>query len=268
MIYKKIQLSDTDPDVYLETHVPEKMGEYRRKALLVIPGGGYRNLALREGEPIAQAFLPHGFAAFVLHYSVDRKRPFPAQLIEASAAIKHIKENCDSYGIDPESVFVMGFSAGGHLAASVGNLWYLKEIYEAVPMEDGVNKPKGVMLIYPVITAGEEESHTGSIRNLLCTDTPSAEDEKRVSIEKQVSEKSVPTFMMHTVEDATVSVQNSLRMADALTRAGIPYEMHIFPCGQHGMALGNEITAEGHKELVDAPLARWVEMAAAWAERL
>lgn len=267
MIHEKIALSDTDAEVYLETFVPAKMGEYRRKALLVIPGGGYRNLSEREGEPIGEAFIPYGFAAFVLHYSVNRKRPFPAQLIEASKAIMHIKANAKTYGIDPEAVFVVGFSAGGHLAASIGTLYDHPEIYKALPMKKGENKPKGVILAYPVITAGEKSSHKGSVHNLLCTDTPTSAQLEMISLEKHVTKDTVPMFMMHTAEDATVSVQNSLVMAEALNSAGVPFELHIFPKGKHGMALGNAVTAMESENLLDAPLSRWVEMAAAWTAR-
>ena len=123
MIFKKIQLDKDDENIYLEAYIADKTEGFTRNAILVIPGGGYGSVCSdREGEPIAMAFMPYGYNAFVLHYSVAsvNKRTFPSQLIEASKAMKHIKDNAKEYNIDPERVFVTGFSAGGHLAATLG----------------------------------------------------------------------------------------------------------------------------------------------------
>ena len=175
MLYEKIALSDTDESVYLEVYVADKVRNFVRKPLLVIPGGGYRNVCSdREGEPIAHAFMPYGYNAFVLHYTVGRKKPFPCQLIEAAKAIKHIKDNAEKYNVNPDELFVVGFSAGGHLAASTGVLWKLDEIYKSVDMPYGYNKPKGVMLIYPVISP-KFQNHLPSFKNLWCTDEPTEE---------------------------------------------------------------------------------------------
>ena len=126
MIYKKVPLDAENENIFLECFVAEKLPYFTRKAILVIPGGGYGCVcADREGEPIALAFLPHGFNAFVLHYSVrsNSDKVFPTQLIEASKAIKYIRDNAEEFGIDKDAVFATGFSAGGHLCASLGILW-------------------------------------------------------------------------------------------------------------------------------------------------
>jgi acetyl esterase/lipase len=192
MIYKKIFLFPDREDVYLEAFVADPLPHYTRKAILVIPGGGYGEVcANREGEPIALAFMPYGYNAFVLHYSVARRRVFPEQLIESSAAMKHIRDNAEAYGIDPEKVFVTGFSAGGHLTAMLGTLWHRKEVYEALDMPYGYNCPAGVLHIYPVINYG---AHAGSFRNLLCDDDPSEKALAHVEVDRHVDADSAPAF--------------------------------------------------------------------------
>lgn len=263
MINKTISLTN-DESVYLETLVPLKTKNYIRKALLVIPGGGYHNVCDdREGETIAEAFLPYGFACFILHYTVNRKKPYPAQLIEASLAVKYIKDNAETYGIDPEQVFAVGFSAGGHLAGSLATMWHRPEVCEGTGLTYGENKVKGAMLIYPVIA---EQDFT--FRNLLCTDTPTEAQLDRVRIDRAVDENTVPCFIVHTAADQVVPVRNALLMASAMAEHGRPFELHVYPDGLHGIALANEITECGNPTW-NQPAARpWVAAAALWADRL
>ena len=170
MRIERIQLPDESEEAYLDAYISDPTKGFTRKAILVIPGGGYACVCSeREGEPIAQAFIPYGYNAFVLHYHVRQENPFPVQLIQATKAIKCIKDHAEEWGIDPDQLFVVGFSAGGHLAASVGTLWKLPEVLQAVEMPYGYNKPTGVMLIYPVIST---EFHAKSFEHLLCTKKP------------------------------------------------------------------------------------------------
>jgi acetyl esterase/lipase len=208
--------------------------------------------------------MPYGFNAFVLHYSVDRKRPFPAQLIEAATAIKHIKDNADEYDINPEELFVIGFSAGGHLAACCGTMWKHPAIYEALDMPYGYNKPKGIMPIYPVIN-----DHMGSFKNLWCTDEPTQEQLDQTALDRHVDADSAPAFVLHTATDEVVPVHNALDLAAAYGKTGVPFELHIYPEGPHGLALANEITANnGDPAYINPEIAKWVELAAAWANNL
>ena len=271
MITNRIYLDETKDDVYLDTYIADGVTgyDYKRKAILVIPGGGYAGVCSeREGEPIAMAFMPYGYQGFVLHYSVARKRTFPAQLIEASLAIKHIRDHADEYRIDPDAVFVTGFSAGGHLTASVGTLWHLPEIYEAVDMPYGYNKPTGIMPIYPVISGNKDFAHMGSFCNLFGTDTPTQEQLDMASLEKHVDERTSPAFLMHTSADDLVPVENSLAFATAMARAGLKFELHIYPDGPHGIALANPITSVNLEGYQDKSVAKWVSAAAEWAERI
>lgn len=264
MKIKTIPLRPDDPEVKLDAYVANPYNK-KRKALLIIPGGGYSRVCDdREGEPIALAFMPYGFNAFVLHYSVDRKRPFPAQLIEAATAIKHIKDNADEYDINPEELFVIGFSAGGHLAACCGTMWKHPAIYEALDMPYGYNKPKGVLPIYPVICG-----HAASFQNMWCTDEPTEEQKAQTFVHLHVDADSAPAFIMHTFTDRTVPVMSALALTEAYVKANVPAELHIYPRGPHGIALANYLTAPNESAYhQDAEIAKWVSMAAAWAEKL
>ncbi len=273
MLYNTIRLSSPaypeKEDVYLECFVAEPLPEYTRPAILVIPGGGYGSVCFdREGEPIALAFVSRGFNAFVLHYSVNRSRSFPAQLCEASMAMAHIRENATSYGIDPNKIFVAGFSAGGHLAASLGIMWHREEVVEGAGIKSGENKPAGMILCYPVISANPTICHANSFFNLLGTDTPSAAALESVSMEKHVDENSVPLFLMHTANDSLVDVRNSLVLGEAYRHACKPFELHIYPDAPHGVALGNEVTWIGNEKYVEPAIEKWVEDAVYWAKHM
>ncbi len=260
MKFEKVNLTD---NAFINCYIADKITDYTRKAILVIPGGGYAGLATeREGEPIAMAFMAHGYNAFVLNYSI-KVNPYPQQLIEASLAMMHIRDNADEYGIDPEAVFVVGFSAGGHLAGSLGTMWHRQEIYDAIDIPYGYNKPNGMMLIYPVIN---RDNHYLSLENLLMGDVT---DEKldMCAIDKAADENSAPAFIVHTANDQIVDVKGSLDLANALTKQGITYEMHIYPDGPHGMALANEITWCGIDKWCEPAIAKWVEHAVYWAEK-
>jgi len=265
MIYKKIKLDENDENVFLEAYIADRVGDFVRNAIIVIPGGGYSNVCSeREGEPIAMAFMPYGYNAFVLHYSAGKKT-FPTHLVEASMAMKHIRDNAEEYNINPEKVFVVGFSAGGHLAASLGSMWDRKEIYDLLDMPYGYNKPTGTMLIYPVISA---KYHLLSFNNLFMEEKVSDEKLKMCSIENCVTENTSPTYILHTSNDGVVDVRNSLTLANALAEKQIKFEMHIYPDAPHGVALANEITKCGVEKWYNISISEWVQNAAMWAKNL
>ena len=262
MIFRKISISpDAGPDVWMDAYTADPIPGYTRRAMLVIPGGGYGGVCSdREGEPIAHAFLARGFNAFVLHYTVGRKKPYPAQLEEASRAVVNIRENAEEYGIDPERVFAVGFSAGGHLAGSLGTMWHrLGEFNDA-------NRPTGVILVYPVVSGVQPYSEMGTIRNLWCTDDPTEEQRRTASLELAVDERSAPAFIVHTSNDQAVDVRNSLVLAEAYRAHGLQFEMHIYPDAPHGVALGSDITRCGNEKWSNPRIARWTGEAAEWTE--
>ncbi len=267
MNIKRVFLCEGNKDVFLDCYISDKIEGFTRKSILVIPGGGYGCVCSeREGEPIALAFIPYGFNAFVLHYSVNRSKKFPAQLIEASLAIKYIKDNSEEFGIEKD-VFVTGFSAGGHLTASLGVMWKIKEVQEAIDAPYGYTKPKGIMPIYPVIS-GIDSPHFGSFQNMLCTDEPTKEELENCSIERFVDEDSSPAYIVHTSNDQDVNVKNSLALAKAYADKNLQFELHIYPDAPHGVALGNAITKCGVEKYENKAIAKWVENAVFWAENL
>ena len=264
MIYEKVLLDERNENVYIKVYVPEKNDAFVRDAILVIPGGGYGFVGdSREGEPIALDFVQKGLAAFVLNYSVKEKAKFPAPLIETSKAMKHIRDNADIYNINPERVFVTGFSAGGHLTACLGTLWHIDEIYKEVDMPYGYNKPTGILPIYPVITSGEH-AHKGTYKRITGSSEPVIEMGRKYSPELHVDEKSSPAFICHTSDDEIVSVHNSLCLAKAYADANMKFELHIFKEGPHGMALGNEITKSRDNNWISASFEKWTELAKLW----
>lgn len=266
MRFEKIILSQERENVYMDAYIADPIKCFKRKAILVIPGGGYSHVcADREGEPIAMAFMPYGYNAFVLHYTVDKKHAFPTQLIEVATAIKYIKDHAEEFDIDPEELFTVGFSAGGHLSASAGVFWKLDEVQKAVEMPYGYNKPKGTMLIYPVIFYN---GHSGSFKNLWATDEPTQEQVEATEIHRHIDADSSPAFIMHTANDQVVDVNGALLAAAAYSKAGVPFEMHIYPDSPHGVALGNEITECGNEKWNRPAIAEWIRMAAYWADHL
>lgn len=267
MIYERIPMSETDKNVFLEAYIANSILGKKRKAILVFPGGSYAEICSdREGEPIALAFMPYGFNAFVLHYSIGGEdRVYPLQLREVALAMKHIKDHADEYGIDPNELFIVGFSAGGHLAASSGVFWKRPEVTKGLDIPYGYNKPKGVMPIYPVINP---EGHRFSFSMLLGTPDSTKEELDYVSVDQHVDRDSSPAFIMHTFADRDVDVRNTLSLAKGYADAGVPFEMHIYPNGYHGVALANKITDMGNPAYDDPIIAEWVRLAAAWTDKV
>ena len=230
--------------------------------MLVIPGGGYGQVcADREGEPIAMAYVSRGYVAAVLFYSVAKSLPKNCPLAEASRAMAHLRRNSDALGIDKSKVYAVGFSAGGHLCGSLATLWHREDVIAKAKIEYGENKPTAVALCYPVISAENigKNPHLGSFYNLLGKTELSREDIDEWSLEKHVDERTSPAFIIHTVEDEIVPVQNAIVMSEAYANAGIEQDLHIYPHGPHGFGLGNRITDQGNGAWIDEKYARWVD---------
>ncbi len=265
MIHETIKLSPTDATLTAYAYTPTGSLGFPRRAVIVIPGGGYSFCSEREAEPIAKKFLGAGLNAFVLRYTVKEGAQNYQPLIQISLAIKHVRENAEKYGVDPRYVYTCGFSAGGHLSAWAGTCWNLPLLRPYLgDAPEGINRPTGMILSYPVISAGEY-AHRGSFNKLLGRKTDGTEPELDVfSLEKQVGPHTCPAFIWHTFTDQLVPVQNSLLMAEAMTAAGIPYELHIFPEGRHGLALANEETDCGRAEMNVPHVSCWIDLAVRW----
>ena len=237
-------------------------GEKPRGLVLILPGGGYRFTSPREAEPIALKFNSAGYHAVVLDYSCAPNR-FPIGLYDCARTLTIIKENKELWKVNLDKIYVCGFSAGGHLAASISNM-YLQGRFESI---DGINldgiKLRGTILAYPVLTANEYR-HKGSFDNLLGTKV-SEEERMNHAMEDLVSQTTPETFVWHTVEDQAVPVENTLRYITALQKKNIPFECHIYPKGLHGLSLANKETADENHQ-VNKHVASWMGLCLEWLD--
>ena len=212
----------------------------KRPAIIVLPGGAYRGTAAHEGEPIALQYVAAGFCAFVLDYSVYPNR-FPQALQEAFAAVAYVREHAEEYSIHPDAISVLGFSAGGHLAACTGTLWNHDCMNGLLEKEREFYRPSNLVLCYPVIS---DRFHHNSMLNLFekNEDELTAERLELLSLEKQVDEQTPPTVLWHNFGDKSVPCEASLCFASALYSHGVPCEVHLYSEGKHGCGLGNHLT--------------------------
>lgn len=247
---------------HLTSYIPdviEGVNDHRKRpAVLVLPGGGYNHTSKREGEPIALELASRGICAFVLHYSVAPAR-YPQALCEALKAMAYIRKHAEEWLIDKDCIGVCGFSAGGHLAASVGIFWNSDIVNEYIDEEKSLLKPNVLLLSYPVITSGEY-SHKGSFEDLF-GENKTDELMKLVSLENQVSEDVPPCFIWHTYEDGSVPVQNTLLFANQLITHNIPTEVHIYRRGGHGLSLGNYLVDGSRSYLDKHESSEWIDHA-------
>ena len=206
-------------------------------AIIVCPGGSYAHLAPHEGAPVAQWLNSIGIKSFVLKYRLGSSGyRHPAMLEDAQRAVRYVRAHASDFGVDPSRIGIIGFSAGGHVASSAGTHFLPADSASADPLDRVSSRPDLMILIYPVITMGKF-AHAGSRENLLGK-LPSPELVEMMSNEKQVNAQTPPAFLIHTVNDATVPVENSLLFAEALRAAGAGFELHVFDNGpSHGYGL-------------------------------
>lgn len=239
---------------YLRDNSDEISPNRKRPAIVVCPGGGYVFRSDRENEPIALALLARGYQVFVLNYSVHTA--YPTQLLEAAATFALIRKNADLFHVQPDAISIMGFSAGGHLAATLGTLWQEPIIEASLGVAAEEVRPDALLLCYPVITTGEK-AHRGSSDIVTGGDDALLE---KLSLENAVSEATPPTFLWHTATDDAVPVENSLMFANALVAHGVQMELHIFPNGPHGLALATEETCSPHCDRINPHAAQWFDL--------
>ncbi len=208
---------------------------WKRPAVVIAPGGGYTHVSKREGEPIALSFLAKGFQAFVLTYVCTPTERYPEQLIELASAVDYVKKHAEEYFVNPNEIFVVGFSAGGHLTAN------LAVEHQNVSKKAGVAldcKPTAVCLSYAAIT---EKAGCERVQNVLLADY-SEEEKKSLKavryLDEAVTDQAPPAFIWATAKDTVVDCRHSLLYATALAKNGVPFELHIFPAGGHGRSTG------------------------------
>ena len=234
----------------------------KRPAVLLCPGGGYRTLSTREDQPIAMKYLAAGFHVFVLHYSLAPD-VFPRALMELALAMKVIREHGDEWNVDVDRIAVSGFSAGGHLACCLGVFWD-----GALGVKPEMIRPDGMILCYPVITSGEY-CHKGSFECLMGAEASKKDEKLRrlLSLEYQVGPQVPKTFLWHTWTDQSVPVENSLLLLQALRKAGVNVEAHLYPVGPHGIALGTEETQGIDQKYLEPYCDSWMGLAIRWIEK-
>jgi acetyl esterase/lipase len=235
----------------------------KRPAVVVCPGGGYNFCSPREGDPVAFQFMAQGYNTFVLEYSCGENAVFPNSLLDLCAAMKLVRENAEEWGVISDQIAVLGFSAGGHLTASLGVYWNDPEIMERSGCKNGENQPNALILIYPVISTSWMENQDQLARIIGSNDWESTY--KKLNLQTAVGKHTPPAFICHTARDAGVPPKDSIYFATAMLDAGVPCELHIFPNGDHGMSLGTrQVNTKGG----DKSFAQWVSLCVNWLERL
>lgn len=225
-----------------------------KTAVVVCPGGGYVHLAMdHEGHQIARWFNSIGVSAFVLKYRLGPRYHHPAELQDVQRAIRYVRAHSGDWGVDPERIGVMGFSAGGHLASTAGTHFDQGDPASNDLIERQSSRPDFMILIYPVISFTTKYTHQGSRRYLL-GENPDPALVELLSNEKQVTAQTPPTFLLHADDDTTVPPQNSILFYLALKDAGVRAEMHIFRHGGHGFGLAPQ----------DAVLGAWPGLLRDW----
>ena len=238
-------------DAFIEYSVVENA----RSGVVICPGGAYAWLSEREAWPVARAFAQAGFQPYILRYTVSPHPLKKLPLRELAWAVREMRRTAG------KRVYVCGFSAGGHLAASLGVHWNDAKEFDS---DAALSRPDGMILCYPVITTGEY-AHKVSIQNLTGGGPELLE---YADLRRFVSGCTPPAFIWHTAADGSVPVQNTLLFYNELLRAGVKSELHIFPTGPHGMALATEETQKPEDGILpDGHVAQWFGLCTQWLER-
>ena len=271
MKYEVIKLKDYFPflgengaDPYVELYLPYNMTEMhqenrKRPCMVVCPGGGYGMCSQRESEPIALKFLQEGFNVFVITYSVAPHR-FPTQLRQVAALMELIYKNADEWNCDTRKIAIIGFSAGGHLAAHYSTMFDCAAVRAVFPESKSVNAS---ILCYPVISAEAVTAHMGSFENLLGHKPQNQAETDYFSCDKNVKPTTPPAFLWHTAEDSCVPLKNSLLYAEALWRNNVPVELHVYPFGGHGLSTCDNQTIDEITPVCEYNSA-WIPAAQKW----
>ena len=288
------QLWEDRSQVTLTSYILHNSKEFHtnkvRPAVLVCPGGGYLFTSDREAEPVALRFASLGYQVFVLRYSVypikepinpfDLPDPsatqFPQPLLDVAQAIKTIRDHAAEWFVDPNQIAVAGFSAGGHLAASIGAHWHEVFLQEKLATDSEYLKPNALILGYPMLDFAYMKKQFAQVtdirqrgflglmnRAIFGTTEPTDEQLYQRNPINHVSEKMPPTFIWHTAEDDLIASAHSLHLATALAANQVPYELHIFEKGGHGLSMCDETTATEQSQ-IHPEVGQWFNMAVTW----
>ena len=237
MFYKEILLKDIEPklsfsDAKLHIYISERNEAISlRPGLLVCPGGGYSCCSPREGEPIAFRFLSEGFNCFILDYSVFQK--YPAPHLEVAVVMNYIRQHEKEFDLIPNSLSVIGFSAGGHLVASYGYLY--PELAKELNYEPSMIRPQAILMGYPV-TIFNEFTHQGTKEIITCGEESLKE---KLTVPPHITKDYPPTFVWATKDDEMVPVINTISLAEALEKSGVKHQCLVYESGRHGASMDN-----------------------------
>ncbi|XOQ14301.1 MAG: Alpha/beta hydrolase [Shouchella clausii] len=296
MLTKKIQLFDDNSYANLYTYVLDPDISHnvykKRPAIVVCPGGGYMLSAIKEGEAVATRFLAKGYHTFVLRYStyfkermvnnevppLNEKSYYPGPLVELMESIRIIKENAEEWYVDPDNIFVLGFSAGGHMAASLGVRWDEDSLLKK--FQEGINpslfKPKGILLCYPAVEVENSKENLLKHENLgtkrqgeffypaiFGNANPTKRQIEYLNIKNYIREDMPPVFLWHTYDDEITSSKDSTEFIYELIENNVHCEFHLFAHGKHGLALSDETYANSEND-INKEVSEWVHLADNW----
>ncbi|MFA9457348.1 alpha/beta hydrolase [Halalkalibacter sp. AB-rgal2] len=296
MIHKKTLLWNDESEAKLMTYVWEHSEELqpnkKRPAVIICPGGAYLGTSDREAEPVALRFMTAGYQTFVLRYTTyyptftmdfsqkGREEPvLPQALFDLGKAISKVREHADEWNVDPDQIVLCGFSAGGHLVASMGVHWHESFLQEPISASNEQLKPNALILGYPLtdylimkeeaekeVDEGKRELWRVSNQAVFGKEQPSIEELEGRSPVRFVTEATPPTFIWHTADDDLVYARNALNFATALAKQKVPYELHVFENGVHGLSLSDETTANDPAQ-INQECEVWVDLALKWLKK-
>lgn len=269
MLYERLTLPTTGgAEITVDTYSPAvKQDDDRtqlRTGIVVCGGGAYAFVSDRETEPVALRFAAMGFNTYVVKYRVAPNR-FPCAVQDIACAVAYVREHAARYQQHPDRIAVLGFSAGGHAAGSLGVMWPHAKLWAPLDRTPDQVRPNAMVLCYPVINAGPC-AHRWSFENL--TGSADLAEHAKYSLDEQVTADTPPTFLWTTWDDEAVPSQNTLLMATALRAHDVPAEVHIYPHGVHGLSLGEAHTACAQDRMIEPDVTGWPDLAAKFLRRM
>ena len=236
------------------------VGEGVHSAVIVMPGGGYRNLMMeKEGATEAKWLSAHGVTAFVLEYRLGKRYAFPTPMMDGARAVRYVRSHAEEFGVMKDKVGVWGFSAGGHLAGYLATTHNRGDPKANDPVDRVSDRPDFVILSYARLSMDSSIPRETNLEGLL-GDHPTPEELKAVSIERLVTKDTSPSFIYSTTADETVNSMDATAYYDALKRAGVPAELHVFERGPHGTGLGLNLKGLPELEVYSILVANWMQV--------
>ena len=272
MIHEKININE-DGSSYLVSYIHEHYaplfeGESpwqpkKRPAIIFAPGGAFRKCSPKGGDPMAFNFLRAGFNVFTLYYALGDDARYHRLLSDASMAVCTLRRNAEKWHIDPDKIAIGGFSAGGTVAAILATEWNSDEIRDALKIKGEENKPDALILGYAPLVFDSAKAKLGKTN--LQPGALVEENRDEINVYRHVGKHTPPTFIWHTASDTKVPSKNALYFASALEENNIPYELHIFQDGEHGLYTATDLTMYG--EEIPLNTNYWIDMCIAWLRK-